>query len=184
MGAILGHDFIEGELGVINLNFDSVDLGKTTDVATLEFIEDVKDIMFAQNGTQPYDMIPTGQAYRLTAKLGQITLARLVKVLRGLTVSSGGHSAKFGRDLYRSGRATFAKQLISTRVDSDGNNSTNQRHRLVFFLAMPTVNGALGPFGPDTQRDVEVAFYIFFDETTGREAFGYSGFASSLGMSV
>jgi hypothetical protein len=175
-----GLDFIEGSLGVVLLTFDGIDLGKTIDEATLEFIEDIKDIMFAQNGTQPYDKVPTGQAYQLTVKIGEITWNRLEKVLRGLTVSGSGHSALLGRDIYTSGRTNFAKQLIVTRVDSDGVRSADPLYRLVFWLAMPTVNGPIGSFGPDTQREVEVIFYIFYDETNG--GFGYSGYATSVGV--
>lgn len=179
----IGNNFIEGELGVVMLTFDSVDLGKTLEEANLEFVEDVKDINYAQNGTQPYDKIPTGQLYRITAKLGQPTWDRLKKLLRGVTHATGSDSAKLGRDIYRSGRINFAKQLVITRVDSDGNRSTNLRYRMTFFLAMPSVNGSIGAFGPDTQRGVDVTFDCFYDETAGHSSFGYAGFASSLGIS-
>ena len=174
----IGNNFIEGELGVVNLTFDSVALGKTIDEATIEFIEDMKEIKFAQNGTQPYDFVPTGQAYKVTCKLGQLTWDRLAKLLRGVTPSGDGNSAKLGRDLYRSGRSSFAKELVITRVDSDGVNSTDLRFRLTFWLALPMVNGAIGPFGPDTQRAVEVSFYILYDEAAGHKAFGYEGYSS------
>jgi len=174
----MGLNFIEGSLGVVNLVFNNVNLGKTIDEATLEFIEDMKDINFAQDGTQPYDKVPTGQAWQITCKLGELTWARLKEVLRGITVS--GNSAKLGRNIYLSGRDNFAKVLTVTRVDSDGNSSTDPLYRLYCYKALPTVNGAIGAFGPDTQREVEVVFYLFYDETN--EAFGYSGYASSLGL--
>lgn len=176
----LGSNIIEGPLGVVNLTFDSTDLGKTTDETSVEFIEDMKDIKYAQNGTQPYDQIPTGQAYKVTCKLGQPTWARLNKLMRGLTVL--GDNTKLGRDIYRSGRSSFAKVLVLTRVDSDGNPSTNPKFKLTFWLAIPSVSGALGAFGPDTQRAVEVSFYCLYDEASGHEGFGYSGNASSLGI--
>jgi hypothetical protein len=174
----IGNNFIEGVLGVVDVTFNNVNLGKTLDEASIEFIEDIKDIFFAQDGTQPNDKIPTGQAYQVTMKMGQPTWARLKEVLRGLTVL--GNSAKLGRDIYRSGRDNFSKILILKRVDSDGNPSTDWLYRLVFYKAMPMVNGPLGAFGPDTQREVEVVFYCFYDEV--KEAFGYSGHASSLGL--
>ena len=67
MSAPIGSNFIEGVLGVVNLNFDGTDLGKTLDEASIEFIEDMKSIKYAQNGTQDYDKIPTGQGYRAFA---------------------------------------------------------------------------------------------------------------------
>lgn len=180
MNPPIGNDFIEGPLGVVVINFNNVDLGKTIDEASLEFIEDMKDINFAQNGTQPYDKIPTGQAYQVTAKFGEITWNRLKEVIRGLTTSPDGLSAKLGRDIYRSGRDNFAKPLLLTRVDSDGNASTNSLFKLHFYKAIPTVSGSIGSFGPDTQREVQVVFYCLYDET--HEAFGYSGYASSVGL--
>ena len=174
----LGSNFIEGVLGVVQMYFDGIDLGKTLDEATLEFIEDIKDIMFAQNGTQPADKIPTGQAYQITANFAQRTWARLEKLLRGVTVV--GNSAKLGVDLYRSGYDNFAKQLILYRVDSDGVVSTSPIYRLVMYKAMPTVSGPIATFGPDTQQQVTVTFYCFKDTT--KNAFGYSGYASSLGL--
>lgn len=176
----LGNSFIEGPLGVVKVSYKGVDLGKTTDETTLEIIEDIKDIMYSQNGTQPYDKIPTGQAYQLTCKPGEITWTRLNHLMRGLTVSGTGKSAKAGRDIYSGGRDNHSGELVVTRVDSDGVVSTDQFYKMTFYKAMPQINGALGAFGPDTQRDVEVVFYIFYDETN--EAFGYSGYASSLGL--
>lgn len=180
MNPPIGNNFIEGPLGVVNLTFDNVDLGKTQDDTALEFIEDMKDIVYAQNGTQPYDQIPTGQAYRVTCKIGQPTWARLNKLMRGLTVL--GNNAKLGRDIYRSGRSNFAKVLVLTRVDSDGVSSLEARFKLTFFLAIPSVSGAVGAYGPDTQRSVDVAFYCLYDETPGHESFGYEGNATSLGI--
>jgi hypothetical protein len=174
----IGHNFIEGPLGVVEVTFNNIYMGKTIDEASLEFIEDMKDIKFAQNGTQPYDKIPTGQAYQVTAKFGEITWARLKEVIRGLSVA--GNNAKLGRDIYRSGRDNFAFPLVLKRVDSDGNASTDKLYQLYFYKAIPTVSGAIGSFGPDTQREVQVVFYCLYDE--GKEAFGYSGYASSLGL--
>ena len=178
--APMGFDFIQGSLGVVLLTYNNIDLGKTIDEATIEFIEDVKDIMFAQNGTQPYDKVPTGQAYQITCKIGEITWQRLRQVMRGITVSGDGHSVLLGRDVYRSGRDNFAHQLVITRVDSDGIRSTDPYYRLTFFQAMAMVNGAIGAFGPDTQREVEVQWYAFYDE--GQGGFGYQGIASSVGL--
>lgn len=174
----MGNNFFEGVLGVVQLTYDNVDLGKTLDEATLEFIEDLKDIFYAQFGTQPYDKIPTGQAYQLSCKLGEQTLARMAKLIRGF--SYNGNSAKLGVDLYRSGRDNFSKVLEVKRVDSDGNASSNSLFRLYFYKAMPTINGTVANFGPDSQREFDVTFYIFKDATKG--AFGFSGYASSVGL--
>ena len=166
-------------MGVIDLVFDGVYLGYTMEEADLEFIEDVKDIFFAQLGTQPSDKVPTGQAWQVSAKIGQTTLARLQKLVRGITVN--GHSAKLGPDLYRSGYENFAKRLVCRRCDSDGVASNDPTQRSTFYKAFPMVSGSVGgPMGPDTQRGTEVNFYCFNDR--GRKAFGFIGRASSVGL--
>jgi hypothetical protein len=179
MANIVGNNFWEGELGVVKLIFDSVDLGKTVDEATIEYIEDIKDIFFAQDGTQPANKYRTGAAWQITAMLGQITISRLVKLIKGTTASGAGNSIKLGRELYLSGKDQEAKTLKVIRVDSEGNLSTNPDFILNFYKAMSIVVGSF-IYGPDTQRQWEVQFYCFWDETNN--AFGYSGYASSLGI--
>ena len=179
----MGLDFIEGVLGVVNINFNNVDLGKTLDEATLEFIEDIKDIMYAQDGTQPQDKVPTGQAYQVTCKIAQPTWLRLKELMRGVTTSPDGHSALLGANLYLSGKDNFAKVLTLTRVDSDGVSSAVLEYKMTFYKAFPMVTSPVGTFGPDTQRSVDVTFYIFRDSAHGGN-FGYSGHASSLGTGV
>ncbi len=177
--APIGNNFWEGPLGVVTVTFKNVDLGKTLDDVIIENVEDIKDILYAQDGTQPYDKIPTGQAKMVTATFGQITIDLINSLMRGVTKSGDGNSAKLGRDIYRSGRDNFTGQLVLTRVDSDGNASSDPYFKLTLFKAFPIITGNV-PYGPDTQRGVEVQFYIFYDETN--EAFGYSGHASSVGL--
>lgn len=178
--APMGTNFIEGVLGVVRLIFNGVDLGKTLDEATIEFIEDMKDINFAQDGTQPADKVPTGQAYQVSFKLGEQTWIRMAQLMRGVTLGGGG-SVALGADLYRSGRDSFAKELRIYRVDSDGTSSADPFFRLVFYKALPMVTGAVGNFGPDTQRSVDVTCYCFRDSTHDHK-FGYQGYESSLGI--
>jgi len=175
----IGNNFIEGVLGVVRTTFNGVDMGKSEGEATLEFIEDIKDIFHAQDGTQPADKIPTGQAYQLTVNYSEITWARLQEVMRGLTIV--GNNAKLEPDLYRSGLDNFAKRLEIIRVDSAGAASGNDLFKMVFYKAFPQVNGPIGAFGPDTQRTVEVIYYMF-RASDHNDAFGYAGNPSSVGL--
>ncbi len=179
--APIGNNFWEGPLGVVNVEFNTVALGKTTAATSIEFIDDVFDVIYQQNGTQPYDKIPTGQAYQVTCTFGEIDTELMTTLFRGVTRSSGSgnNSVKLGRDIYRSGRDSFAQTLVLKKVDSDGVSSTDPLYQLNFYLAMPTITGAI-EYGSDTQKNVEVQFYCFYDETHG--AFGYSGYASSVGL--
>lgn len=178
--APMGNNFFEGPLGVIYFYFDGVDMGKTLDNADLEFIEDMKEIFYAQDGTQPADQVPTGQAWRIKGKIAEITLTRLQKVLRGLTVTSSGNAASAGADLYRSGRDNFAKELKVYRVDSDGNPSTDHYYRLKAYKALPKVTGPIGEFGPDNQRVFDIEWYLFRD-SAHNDKFWICGPTSSLG---
>lgn len=175
----IGNSFPDGPLGVVRIEFNNVDYGKTMDNTEIEFIEDIADIFHAQNGTQPYDKIPTGQAYQLTCQFSEIDTALLAAMMRGVTASGGGKSASYCADLYRSGRDNFAKRLKVTRVQSDGTASSNLFFQLNFYKAMPMVTDPV-IYGPDEQRTLNVTFYIFLDET--ENAFGYHGYASSVGL--
>jgi hypothetical protein len=180
MGNVVGANFWEGSLGVIRIEFDGVDLGKTVEEANIEYIEDIKDIHFAQDGTQPADKYRTGAAYQVTARFGQITIPRIVKLIKGTEASGAGNSLKLGRELYLSMLEDESKVLIVRRVDSEGVVSTDPDFILNFYNAVPLITGGSFIYGPDTQRDIEVTFYVFFNDTN--LAFGYTGYASSLGL--
>lgn len=177
MANILGNNFLEGPLGVVRLEFDGLDLGKTLDGSEIEFIEDVTDIMYDQDGTQPGDKVRTGCAWQITTQLAEQTLERLEKVMKGLT--RAGNSAKLGRELYLSAKENEAKVLKVIRVDSEGVKSTDAHFIMTFYKAWPQVTGPV-TYGPDAQRALPVTFYCFFDDTN--TAFGYFGNASSVGL--
>lgn len=175
----IGNHFYDGPLGVVQLEFNSVDLGKTLDTTTIETIEDIFDIFYAQDGTQPYDKIPTGKAKLVTCQFAEVNNTLLSTLERGVTKSGDGNTLKISRDLYRSGRTNFAKTLTIKRVDSEGNVSTDPFFIMNYYLAFPVITGS-HEFGPDNQRVLEVQFYIMYNEA--KEAFGYSGYASSVGL--
>ena len=177
MANIMGNNFQEGPLGVVRLTYDGIDMGKTMGDTTIESIEDITDIFYAQDGTQPADKVPTGKAYQITCQIAEITLTRLEKIDRG-TVKAG-NSLKYGRSLYISLRDN-AKVLKVARVDSDGVQSTNPHYIQTWYSASPTITNGAVSFGPDSQRMIEVTFYIFYNDTYG--GFGYQGVASSVGL--
>lgn len=178
--APIGANFWEGVIGVVNVTFDTVAMGKTTEDTEIEYIEDIKDINFAQDGTQPADKVRTGQAYQVVATFGQITTTMLEKLMPGhFTKSVVGNSAKLSRQLYRSLKDNEAAVLTLTRVDSDGQSSTDDLYILNFYEAAPMITGNF-QFGADTQRNLQVTWYCFWNSTNS--AFGYSGYATSLSL--
>jgi hypothetical protein len=171
----MGTEFWGGFLKVVQLTFNSIDLGKTLDDTTFEPITDVKDIMFAQDGTQPNDKVYTGMAWKLTCKLAETDNSKLALVKPGVTIK--GLSTSGSRDLYRSAKSNFAKKLVVTAVDSEGVLSTDVHQQLTAPLAFPTLKGTID-YGPTKQRYFEVEFYFFFDSVTGKH--WWSGNYSSL----
>lgn len=174
----IGLSFIEGSLGVVKLTFNNIALGKSLGACEIEKVEDYVEIKHDQDGTQPFDFICTGEAWKVTVPLSEITIANLKSVMRGITEASGG-SYKFGKDMLISCRDNFAKKLVLTRVESDGSESTDPMFRLNFYKAFPRLTGTIG-FTVDAQRVMNVEFYIFEDITNN--AFGYVGYNSSLGI--
>lgn len=177
----IGNEFFDGPLGVVDVYFDNEYMGRTTEDTNIEWIEDIADIFYAQNGTQPADKIPTGQAYQITTNFAELNAPRIAKLNRGATVSSSGKSLCLGPDLYRSGIENFSKKLELRRVDSAGNATTDPFFTLVCLKAFPTQNSPF-LFGPETQRTTEYIFYIFKDPTTG--IYIYTGYPSSNGIAA
>lgn len=180
MANLDGNNFWEGALGVVQLIFNSVDLGKTGDSTTVEYIEDITDIFYQQDGTQPADKYRTGAAWQVTASFAEIDTELITTLFAGTSVSSTDKSVKLSRELYRSMYDNEAKELIVKRVDSEGAVSTDPFYWLTYYRAVPLVTGGTFEYGADTQRMIEITFYCFYD--TANSAFGYSGYASSLGL--
>jgi hypothetical protein len=172
----IGNNILEGPLGVVDVIFDGVYLGRTTADTEITAEEDNKEIIYQQDGTKPDDLIPTGISYMVAATFGEIDSQLLTKVQRGFAgnVSSG----KFGRDIYVS-RKEGAKVIQIIRVDSEGQRSTDPKMKMTFYLASPEVTGPI-QYGADTQRNLPVNFYIFYNKD--QLAFGYFGNASSVGL--
>ena len=177
----IGVNVWEGVLGVVDIYFNNVYLGKTTADTELAIDEDLKDVIFQQDGTKYYDKVRTGIAWMLNCTFGQIDTDLAVTLLQGWVKSTTGNSVKIGRSLYQSMRNNEALPLEIRRVDSEGNPSTDPRHRIKFWLAAPQVTGNF-QWGADTQRNLAVTFFIFFNEN--EEAFGYSGYATSVSVTA
>jgi hypothetical protein len=175
----IGNHFMEGVIGVVNVEWNGVDYGKTTADTEIVVDQDIKDIIYQQDGTKYADKVRTGIVYQVNVTFGEIDNALLASLDQGITASGGGDSLKMGRDLYQSWKDTFANSLVLKRVDSDGVSSTDPLFWATFYKAAPEVTGSI-PYGADTQRAVTVTFHVFYDDTNG--AFGYTGYASSLGL--
>jgi len=175
----MGNNIWEGPLGVVQLEYNNLDLGQTMEDTTIEPDQDIKDIMYQQQGTKPADYVRTGILYLVRCKLGEISTDKLAQVQSGITVSGGGNAIKIGRELYLSMKENEAYILKIKRVDSEGAITTDDDQIIVFYKAISIVTGTID-YGADTQRGLEIEFRCLWDDT--EEAFGYSGKASSVGL--
>ncbi len=176
----IGMNALEGSLGVLKITFNNISMGKSMGGCEIEKVEDIKDIMHDQNGTQPWDKIVTGQAWLVRTPLSEITVARIQQVSRGIVVAAGG-STKFEDDMFRSGRDNFAKKLILKRINSDGSETTDPMYTFNFYLAFPRITAPF-TYTVDGQRVMEVEWYIF--KSTTNNCYGYMGYNSSLGIAA
>lgn len=176
----IGLNALEGPLGVVQLNFNNVDMGMSMGGCELERIRDIKDLMYDQRGTQPNDKVYTGIAWKVKTPLAEATVLRLKELLPDLTVSAGG-SVKFGQALFVSCKDNFSKKLIMRRCDSDGIISTDPMMKITWYKAFPDLTDPF-TFTVDGQRVSTIEWYIFKDTTNN--CFGYMGYNSSLGLAA
>lgn len=176
--APIGNNFLEGVIGVGRIEYNGTDLGKTIGDIEFEKIEDIKDINFAQDGTQPADKVATGIFFQAKIVLGEITNDLVALIDAHASKSQNGLSMKYGKNIYQSFKEN-AKVTRIKRVDSEGNSSTNPLYWMTCPKTFITVSGP-PVLGPDSQRSQEAMLYIFYDEVN--EIFCYTGLASCLGI--
>ncbi len=174
----------EGPLGVVKIGFNGYDLGKTTADSNLTPDQDIKDILFQQDGTKAGDNVRTGIEYVLSATFGEIKTGLLVEMMNGIsseTANPNKDSGTIGRNIYTSMRDNEAKVLKIASVDENGVPSIIEDDILYFYEAIPIVEGELINWGADTQRNFPVSFKIKYhifatgESSTKVGAFGYWG---------
>lgn len=174
----------EGPLGVVQVGFKGYDLGKTTADANLTPDQDIKDIMYQQDGTKAADHVKTGVDYVLNVTFGEISTGLLKLIMAGVTsenVNPADDSGTINRNIYQSMRDQQAGVLKVAAVDENGEALADLEHILNFYEAIPIVSGELINWGADTQRNFPVEFRIKWhkftalESTTKNGAFGYWG---------
>lgn len=181
-----GTKLLEGPLGNVNIGFDGYDLGDTTEDTVLTKVEDRKDILYSQQGTQPADHVSTGTHMELTCVFGEINTQLLKTVMyqfktKTTNNGTGPDSGVFDRVQYCSLRDNYAKALRVSALDCDGVESTDAEDILNCYEVLPLVDENIINWGADTQRKLPVTFYIYYKifdtplASDRRGAFGYYG---------
>lgn len=174
----------EGPLGVVQIGFKGYDLGKTIADSNLSPDQDIKDIIYQQDGTKPADHVRTGIEFILSATFGKIKTGLLTALMAGITTeneSPNEDSGVIGRNIYQSMRDNEAGVLKIVAVDENGVASEEVEDRILCYEAIPIIDGELVNWGADTQRNFPVQFRIKFhvfaegESSTKVGAFGYWG---------
>ena len=174
----------EGPLGVVQIGFKGYDLGKTTADSNLTPDQDIKDILYQQDGTKAADHVRTGIDYMLAVTFGEIKTGLLALMMAGVSSQNTNpldDSGTIDRSIYQSMRDVEAGVLRIAAVDENGEAFSYLEHLMNFYEAIPIVNGELVNWGADTQRNFPVEFRIKWhkfgtgESTTKSGAFGYWG---------
>lgn len=185
-GALLigSSKLFDGPLGVVKIGFKGYDLGKTSAETTLKPDQDIKDIIYQQDGTKAADRVRTGLVYVLSATFAEINTGLLKILMAGLSSDNTNSNDDFGvigRSVYQSMRQNEAGALKVAACDANGLPSVNSEDTFCFYEAIANINGNLVNWGADTQRNLPVEFHIFYhpfeegESSTKRGAFGYWG---------
>jgi len=175
---------LDGPLGVTRIGFEGYDLGKTTADANLVPDQDVKDIIYQQDGTKAADHVRTGIDYLLNVTFGEINTGLLKQMMAGVSTENtdaNEDSGSIDRIIYQSMRDNEGGVLRIAAVDENGVASAELEDLLNFWEAIPIVNGDLINWGADTQRNFPVQFRIKWHEFASGESstktggFGYWG---------
>lgn len=179
-------ELLNGPLGNCLLGFKGYMLGLTTEDTALAPDEDVKEILYSQEGTKAADLVTTGSVYMINAVFGEIKTS-LLKLLKAgfsslATPPTGEDSGTFGRFLYSSHRDNRAGVLRLYATDANGFALLDDEDVTNFYEVVPVITDTLLNWGADTQRNVTVQFWVFFkkfgdDQVAGgpKGAFGYFG---------
>lgn len=173
-----------GPLGVVKVGFNGFDLGKTTAETMLAPDQDIKGIIYQQEGTKDSDSVRTGIEYILKCTFGEINTGILIQLMSGITSKNFNptlDSGTFGRELYESMREADGGPLKIAAVDSNGEPLDTEESLIYCYEAIPIVTGDALNWGADTQRALVIEFRIKFhifstgESITKYGAFGYWG---------
>lgn len=179
-------ELLNGPLGNCLIGFDGYMLGLTNADTNIKSDDDVKEIMYSQEGTKAADHVITGQLGMLEATFAEIKTSLLTKLKHGFTSmavpGTGDDSATFGRYIYQSLRDNKAKALRVYATDANGVPLLDEFSVMNAYLAVPIINDNLINWGADTQRGLQVSFMIYYkkfgiDQVVGGPvgAFAYYG---------
>ena len=178
----------EGPLGVVQVGFKGYDLGKTVADSNLVPDQDIKDILYQQEGTKAGDHVRTGIDLMLNVTFGEISTGLLTLLMSGVSTQNTDPTEDTGtidRVIYESMRDNEAGVLRIAAVDVNGFPLEDVENLINFYEAIPIVEGDLVNWGADTQRNFPVVFKIKWHEFSAGEsatkdgAFGYWGAAAT-----
>ena len=175
---------VDGPLGVVKLGFKGYDLGKTTAETTMKLDQDIKDIIYQQDGTKAADKVRTGQVVMISGTLGEVKTKTLALLQAGITAGHASADDDFGvigRSVYQSMRENEVGGLKIAACSADGLPSEEPEDQLCFYEAIFNLTRNFINWGADVQRALPFEIYVFFhpfeagESETHRGAYGYWG---------
>lgn len=187
LGGVIGggsSKLVAGPLGVVKIGFKGYDLGKTTAETTLKLDQDIKDILYQQDGTKASDKVRTGAVMVVTGTLGEVKTKTLALLMAGVTAGHSSASEDFGvlgRSVYQSMRENEAGAAKIAACSANGIPSELDEDIFCFYEAFINLTGNLINWGADVQRglpfEMTIPFHAFAagESTAHNGAFGYWG---------
>ena len=159
-------ELLNGPLGNCLIGFDGYMLGLTNADTSIKSDDDIKEIMYSQEGTKASDHVITGQLVMIEATFAEIKTSLLAKLKFGFTSQavpgSGNDSGTLSRYIYTSLKNNKAKALRVYATDPNGVPLLGDESVINAYLAVPIVNENLINWGADSQRGLTVQFMIYF----------------------
>ena len=186
-GGVIGggsSKLVDGPLGVVKLGFKGYDLGKTTAETTMKLDQDIKDIIYQQDGTKAADKVRTGQVVMISGTLGEVKTKTLALLQAGITAGHASADNDFGvigRSVYQSMRENEVGGLKIAACSADGLPSEEPEDQFCFYEAIFNLTGNIVNWGADVQRSLPFEIYVFFhpfaagESTAHRGSYGYWG---------
>lgn len=187
LGGVIGSGsskLVAGPLGVVKIGFKGYDLGKTTAETALKVDQDIKDIMYQQDGTKPSDKVRTGAVVVISGTLGEVKTKTIALLMAGITAGHASAADDFGvigRSVYQSMRENEAGPVKVAACSADGLPSDLPEDIFSFYEGFINITGNIANWGADVQRalafEITIPFHAFAagESLTKNGAFGYWG---------
>lgn len=160
------------ELGPCEVQYDSVDLGKTHGGVTVSIKDDATDLVSDQYGTSPEDTVITGTSVEVTMALAEIDFTTLAAILQPQAATTSA-DAVAGENKVGTALLALAKELVLTKY-VNGIPSVDPNDTITFPAAAP-VGDVEVTYDANSQRVLNATFKCFPGTVNSKTCWYYFG---------